>query len=60
MNHFLKDAVELYVAEISKFAALEIQKLKYSTQYIYTENDMAYLVQEQYTPAQFTSYCSWN
>ena len=50
-NHFLKDAIELYITEISK-TALEVQKLKYSIQYVYIENDISHLVQEHYTPSQ--------
>ena len=48
---FLKDAVQLYVAEISKTIS-EIQKLKYSIQYIYFQDDKAHLIQDRYTPAQ--------
>ena len=50
-DQFLKDALQLYIAEISK-TALEIRKLKYSNQYVYIENDVAHLVQDQYSPSQ--------
>ena len=50
-DQFLKDAMQLYVTEISKTIS-EIQKLKYIIQYIYFQDEQAHLVQDHYTPAQ--------
>ena len=51
-NQYLKDAGKLYVDEIAK-TAQELQKLKYSIQYIYSSPDnIHHLVQETYKPSE--------
>ena len=50
-TQFIKDAVELYINEIS-VSGKALLNLKYKVQYIFTENNIHYLIQRPYTTSQ--------